>query len=149
MAGEPGTGATLACRQGEYRVIFRAMRVPGFPDRIEVGGVQVSQAKGPVWTQRTDIRQSPGWRPVYDKNMRRFPVGQSEDLTVCAIHVRLDASLKSRDLEGWQSQAQAAAGIVVAMFDERIAQEQLAEVVLSSLSCCERASTPLRPSPGS
>lgn len=127
VAGEAGTEATFANRSGEYRVIFRAMRVPGFPACAEIGGVKIYQVKGPVWTQRTEIRQNPGWRPIYDKKMRRLPVGDGEDLTICTLRVQLDADLSSQDLERWNFQVQAATAILVAMLDERIAQELLGE----------------------
>ncbi|HEX6153237.1 MAG TPA: hypothetical protein VFZ19_06925, partial [Solirubrobacterales bacterium] len=141
VASEPGTKAALNGRSGEYRVIFRSMRMPGFPQSIDIGGVCIAQTAGPVWTQKTDIRQSPGWRPVYHKRMRRFPVGDGEDLTVCTIPVRLGPDLRPRDLEQWHSQAHAAVGIAVAVFDERLAIEQLGEdlVILDEFGMGETA----------
>jgi len=117
------------------------MRVPGFPESIDIGGVQIVQTVGPVWTQKTDIQQSPGWRPVYQKRMRRFPVGEGEDLTVCTIPVQLGSDLKSRDLEEWHSQAHAAVGIAAAVLDERLALEQLGEdlVILDDYGAGETA----------
>lgn len=103
------------------------MRVPGFPESLDIGRVQVVQTKGPIWTQRTDIRQNPSWRPVYDKEMRRFPVGDGFDLTVCILQVPLGEALSSADLEHWHAEAAAAAGVAAAILDERVAQERIAE----------------------
>lgn len=138
---ESGTKEALANRHGEYRLIFRGMRVPGFPESLDIGGVQVVQTKGPIWTQRTDIRQGPGWRPVYDKEMRRFPVGDGVDLTVCILRVRLIEDLSSADLERWHAEADAAAGIVAAILDERVAQEKIGEdlIVLKASGAPETA----------
>jgi hypothetical protein len=117
-------------RAAEYRVIFRAMRLPGLPADIVIGRVRVNQTVGPVWTQQTEIRQNPGWTPVYDKTMRRVPVGDGADLTACVVPVTLPEGDLSRPMEAWQREVLAAAAILVSIFDERIAQEILAEDVV-------------------
>jgi hypothetical protein len=129
VAAEPGTSEEVVGQQGEYRVIFRAMEVPGLPEDIAIGGVRISQTVGPVWTQRTSIRQNPGWKPVYDKKMQRIPVGDGEWLTTCVLPVTLPGDL-SRAVEAWHDEVLTAVAILVAMFDERLAQEAIADDIV-------------------
>ncbi|MEX2447711.1 MAG: hypothetical protein WD404_03085 [Solirubrobacterales bacterium] len=127
LAGERGTAEALEGRYGEYRNIFRAMSIPGFPDSLEIGGVRISQMRGPVRTQRTEIRQDPGWRTVYEKTMRRVEVGHGGTLTAAAFEVPLSGQLSSQDLERWHAKVHAAIGVLVAILDERVALDEIAE----------------------
>lgn len=126
-ASETGAEEVLEGRRGEFRTIFRAMAVPGFPDSLEIGGVRISQTEGPICTQQTEIRQRPGWRTIYQKTMHRVHVGHGEILTACTLGVPLSGHLSSRDLESWHAKALAAIGFLVSIFDERIALEEIAE----------------------
>jgi hypothetical protein len=118
-------------RRGQYRLALTSMPVPGLPDAIHVGRVVIEQAEGPVWTQRTHVLQKPGWRPTYVKHMDQdvIAVGSGYRITVCTIEVTLPEDVITAMRE-WRDEVLAAVGFVVAVLDERIAQEVLAEDLL-------------------
>lgn len=117
--------------EGQYRLALKAMPVPGLPDQVAVGRVAIQQAEGPIWTQRTHVLQQPGWRPTYVKHMDRgvLEVAAGYRLTVCTIDVTVPSDLVT-GMREWRDEALAAVGFVVAILDERIAQEVLAEDLL-------------------
>jgi hypothetical protein len=125
VGSEPGVREMVEGRRGEYRVVFKAMRIPGLPSDISIGNATINQTEGPIWTQRTTIRQSPGWRPIYEKRMARLPVGEGETLTACVLQVTVPSDL-IRAMELWHQEALAAIAVLVALFDERVAQEMIA-----------------------
>jgi hypothetical protein len=126
-AAAPGAKEILRGLHGEFRTIFRGMRLPGFPsDGVAVGQTKVHQTTGPVWTQNTRIQQKPGVRPTYEKYTDRVPVGEGVELTVALLEVVLPEDLIGAIGE-WELENQAAVGALVAVLDERIAQEQLAQ----------------------
>jgi hypothetical protein len=130
VTGDAAERAALEGRPAEYRLIFQSMPVPGLPDEVRVGAVRIFQTDGPVWSQRTHIVQRPGWRPVYQKWMEHSPVGAGYRLTVCLLPVTLSEDMSARLID-WRSEALGALSLVVALFDERIAQLELAEDVVA------------------
>jgi hypothetical protein len=116
--------------RGYYRLIFKGMAVPGLPDPIVIGNAVIAQTEGPIRTQRTHIRQLPGWRPTFVKEMEHgVEVGRGHSLTVCQLDVVLSPGL-GRAMRLWRDQALGAISLLVALFDERLAQEELAEDLL-------------------
>lgn len=118
-------------RRGYFRLAFKAMAVPGFPDEVRVGAASISQTPGPIWTQRTHVLQRPGWRPVYVKDMDQglLEVGEGYHLTVCQLDVTIPRDL-AQALNVWRDEALGAVSVVVSLLDERVAQEELAEDLL-------------------
>jgi hypothetical protein len=112
-----------------YRMAFRGMEVPGFPEHLRLGPAEVVQAPGPIWTQRTTIRQRPGWRPVYLKKMEHISVGDGVWLTICQHSLVIPDDL-ARAMPVWHDRALAAVAFVAATLDERVAQELLVEDLL-------------------
>lgn len=112
-----------------HRMAFRGMEVPGFPSELRIGATRVVQARGPIWTQVTSIRQEPGWRPVFHKSMRYVAVGEGENLTVCNRDVTVPEDL-TQAMEVWRGSTLALMSFVVAVLDERIAQRLILEDLL-------------------
>jgi hypothetical protein len=127
----PGRRDAPPGRRAQYRMAFKSMPVPGLPDELQVGRVVMEQASGPVWTQRTHVLQKPGWRPTYLKHMDQdvLAVAAGYRLTVCTLDVTVPDDLATAMRE-WRDEVLAAVGFVVAVLDERIAQEELAEDLL-------------------
>lgn len=126
------TGAAASGVEGHpalFRLGFRAMEVPGFPDAVQLGEATLSQTPGPVRTQRTSIQQCPGWRPHFLKRMETVEVGGDSWLTICQLAVTIPRDLTSA-MPVWRDQALAATSTVVALLDERIAQEEVIEDLL-------------------
>jgi hypothetical protein len=113
-------------RRAVYRLVFKSMEVKGMPDQFRLGIARISQGTGPIRTQRTQIVQRPGWRPRFEKSMEHASVGQGLPLTVCELDVNVERDL-SHAMNEWRDQALAAISLAVALFDERIAQEEIAE----------------------
>lgn len=107
------------------------MPVPGLPDVVGVGRVEISQTDGPLWTRKTHVLQKPGWRPRYVKHADQgvLEVAAGYRLSVCTINVTVPDDLV-RAMREWRDEALAAIAFVVAVLDERIAQEVLAEDLL-------------------
>jgi len=114
--------------RAQYRLVFTSMPVPGLPDSLAVGRVVLQSAFGPIWTQRTHVLQKPGWRTTYVKHMDRdfVEVAAGYALTICTIEVEVPGELVLA-MRAWRDEALAAVGFVVAVLDERIAQEVIAE----------------------
>lgn len=132
---EPHTGdedlrASIAGQEAEYRLALQSMSVPGLPEELQVGAVRIIQTDGPVWTQTTHITQQPGYRPVYRKWMDHQPVGTGYRVTVCLMAVTLTDNL-SLSMVRWRDEALAALSVLVALFDDRIVQRELAEDVIA------------------
>jgi hypothetical protein len=111
-----------------YRLGLRSMLVLNLPDRLDVGGVRVDVVDGPVLAQRTAMRQRAGvLRPTFDKHMVREPVGDGERIAILSIH----ESPLPDDLEAaflvWRQRAEAAAGALSAVLDERVVGARLFE----------------------
>ena len=104
-----------------YRLGLRAMPVLNLPDHLDVGGVRADVVRGPVLTQRTMMRQRAGVLPVtFDKYMVREPIGEGEQLLILSIH----ETAVPKDVEAsfllWRQRAEAAAGALAAVLDERV-----------------------------
>lgn len=128
--GDPERRKALAGRRGEYRLVFQSMPVPGLPEQLAIGRVLIQQTDGPVWSQWTHIVQRPGWRPVYEKWMEHRPVGVGYRLTVCTLAVELHPNM-SAALNQWRDEVLAAVSLVVSVLDERVAQLEIAEDVIT------------------
>jgi len=96
---------------------------------LQIGSARVVQTTGQVWTQRTTIRQKPGWRPVYLKTMEYLPIGTGRWLTVCQLPVTTPLDL-DQALTAWRKQALSVTALLSAMLDERVAEELVVEDVL-------------------
>lgn len=121
-------GQEFEGRRAFFRLAFKAMPVPGFPEEVAIGTATVSQTEGPLWTQRTHVLQRPGWRPVFLKQMEQgvLEVGEGYTLTVCQLEVTVPYDL-ARALNVWRDEALGAVSVLVALLDERVAQELLVE----------------------
>lgn len=104
-----------------YRLGLHAMPVLNLPDHLDVGGIRVDVVRGPVLAQRTAMRQRAGVLPVtFDKHMVREPVGHGEQLLILSIR----ETAVPEDVEAsfllWRQRAEAAAGALAAVLDERV-----------------------------
>jgi hypothetical protein len=110
-----------------YRLILKRLAIPGLPELLGVGDVEIHFTVGPVRTQCTESRQRPGLPFVFDKHMRRAVlVGDNEPLTVCQLRRPLlkDVGAAARE---WRARVETAVGLVAATLDERIAGSLLTE----------------------
>lgn len=111
------------------------MPVANLPDRMNVASVQAEFVDGPVLAQRTDIRQRPGVFPaLFDKLMVREDVGHGERLLVLSIHEDGVPDDVDAAFLRWRSLAEAAAGALASVLDERVAGVRIFEdaILLSS-----------------
>lgn len=110
-----------------YRLGLSCSPVPGFTEPFAVAGVEAEITSGPVLTQRTDVRQRHGLPLVFDKCMTQELVGEGE--IILLLHIRPEGV--PDDLESafvsWRARAEAAAGLLAAVLDERVAGRQLLE----------------------
>lgn len=114
-----------------YRIGLRAMPVLNLPDRLDVGAVRVDLVRGPVLAQRTTMSQRAGVLPAtFDKHMVRESVGDGEQLLILSIH----ESVVPDDVEAsfllWRQRAEAAAGALAAVLDERVVGTRIFEDVI-------------------
>lgn len=125
----------LAQCEATYRLIYASSEVRGLPDVISVSGVNFSQTDQPITTQKTYIRQLPGWEHILEKSMHQglVEVGAGLHLTVAEMSVGVDADHLTRDMDIWHARVQAAAGLLAAALDERVAYEELGEDVILRL----------------
>ena len=138
VAGPPQTStegrsvwSTFEGKEGKYRLGLRSMAVPGLPDEMVIGSAKISQAVGPVRTQVVDIQQHPGQRPTFEKKMRHIEVGDGMSLTVCEIPMVVPSQDTIAEMmRVLRDQALAAVGLLSALLDERIAQEQVFEDII-------------------
>lgn len=117
-------------RSALFRIAFAAMEIPGFPaDGALVGRVRLYQTPGPIWTQRTFVKQRPGWRLRFDKTMHAGWIAMGDDLhiTLCALEVTVPVEGLSISFGEWRDECLAAVGLVTAALDDRIAQDELLE----------------------
>lgn len=115
----------------KFRLAFRAMEVPGFPDNLEIGGAEIAQGPGPLWTRVTRITQKPGWRVVYEKQMEHGVVAVADNdwITLCQLNVTVPIDLTNA-MVAWRDEGLAAVGVLAALLDERVAQEAILEDLL-------------------
>lgn len=105
-----------------YRLGYLSMEVPGLPGILRLGDVSVSQVMGPLETQKTTIVQKPGFSPVFHKWMEKPFVGAGRHITVLSIEHRLEQDI-SECLKMCRTKCETVAGVLVALMDERIAEE--------------------------
>src|SRR5918994_901109 len=110
-----------------YRLGLHALPVPGLPESVTVGDVDVSFVRGPIRAQRTTMRQRHETPVFFKKWMPRSDVGGGE---LVAVHPLRTAPVPA-DFEGpfsrWRARALAAAGMLAAVLDERVVGEELFE----------------------
>lgn len=110
-----------------YRLGLRSMPVLDLPERLDVGGVLAEVVDGPVLAQFTEVRQLPGLPIRFDKHMAREPVGDGERILILSVHESpLPGEVDAAWLL-WRSRAEAAAGALAAVLDERVAGQMLFE----------------------
>lgn len=113
-----------------YPLGLHALRVPGLPDALDVGEVAVRFVEGPIRVQQTEIRQRHGLPVVFDKAMARPELGAGELIAMFTIReAPVPADFEAAFLR-WQAKAHAAAGMVAAVLDERVAGAELFEDVV-------------------
>lgn len=110
-----------------YRLGLKCLAVPRLPNRLAVGGVTVEFVRGPVLAQRTDMRQRFGLPIVFDKVMTRSEVGAGELICLASIHEAPPPSDLEEAFKAWRSQVLAAAGLLAAVLDERVAGDEIFE----------------------
>lgn len=113
----------------EYRLGFDAMDALGLPRALDLGEVRFQLVDGPVETQQTTVVQSPGLVPTFRKWMERTQVGTGRPITLFTIATVVPDEFEEA-FGHWRSKAQAAAGYLSAILDERLAQAELLEDVV-------------------
>jgi hypothetical protein len=110
-----------------YRLGLHALPVPGLPEVVTVGDVEVSFVRGPVRAQRTTIRQRHQIPVVFDKYMTRLDIGDGELIAVHALRFAPVPADFEEPFSRWRAGALAAAGMIAAVLDERVVGEELFE----------------------
>lgn len=109
-----------------YRLGLSCEPVPGLPSDLAVGDVTVEFVHGPVRAQQTLLRQRFGVPVIFDKSMRREEVAANEMITLLSI-----TTSPPEDPEDgfavWRPRALAAAGMLAAVLDERVAGHEVFE----------------------
>lgn len=109
-----------------YRLVLTRLAVPGLPDLVRVGDVDVHFAQGPIRTQVTVSRQRPGLPFVFDKHMDRgVLVAANELLTVAQVRRPVPTAI-GRAVDEWRTRCEAAVGLLAATLDERVARRDVA-----------------------
>jgi hypothetical protein len=70
-----------------YRLGLHALPVPGLPEELTVGNVEVSFVRGPVRAQQTVMRQRYGLPVIFDKQMSRREIAEGERPRRCVSGV--------------------------------------------------------------
>jgi hypothetical protein len=112
-----------------YRIAFQSMEVERLPEQLEVERVMLLQTRGPVLTRRVDIVQRPQARLVWDKTAYDdLYVGSGLPLTVCHLPVVLPTTEQSQArFAAWRDEIYSAAGVLIALLDDRVAQREVFE----------------------
>lgn len=111
-----------------YRLGLQSMPVHNLPERLDIGGIRVDIVRGPVLAQRTTIRQRAGILPAtFDKHMVRQGVGAGEQIAVFSINEPAVPKDVQAALLLWRQRAEAAAGLLSAVLDERVVGTELFE----------------------
>jgi hypothetical protein len=122
-----GTTDHKRADEAVYRLGLRSMPVLNMPERLMIGGVQADIVDGPVLAQSTEVRQRPGLPVRFDKHMVRKPVGVGERILLLSAQWPSVPEDIDEAFFLWRSRAQAAAGMLAAVLDERIAGQILFE----------------------
>lgn len=110
-----------------YRLGLHCLPVPGLPVETTVDDVVVQFVRGPVRAQRTQIRQRHELPFVFDKRMTRAEVGENEMIAVFSIRETPVPDALDQAFDRWRARGLAAAGLITAVLDERIAADELFE----------------------
>jgi hypothetical protein len=125
-----GDSAELAADAVIYRLAHERIPVAGLPEQVAIGSVTIHFTAGPIVSQVTEMRQRPGWPPVFDKVMRRsVELAAGQPLTICEVASEFPEDI-GRAIGALRQQAINALGLVVAMLDERIAGDRVTEDLL-------------------
>ena len=110
-----------------YRLGLQCLPVPGLPLETNIDDVTVAFLRGPVRAQQTQMRQRYGLPIIFDKRMTRFELGENEMVALLTIaEAPVPADLE-RAFDRWRARALAAAGLLAAVLDERVAGAELFE----------------------
>lgn len=114
-----------------YRLGLRAMPTLGLPSTLVVGETTCEWLVGPVVAQTTRVRQRPGLPVTFDKVMTRRPVGDDEFLLILSVRTRVSQPSEVEALlPAWRSKAEAAAGLLATVLDERVGHDEVFEDVV-------------------
>lgn len=119
----------LEGQQAVFRVGFNSMSIPSLPSGIQIGRVIIDQVEGPVTTQVTVVDQRPGWRPRFSKKMSREDVGNTEYITLARLPVSVPKDVLQA-MDDWLAEVLGAVGLLVCLFDERVAQQLVLQDLL-------------------
>jgi hypothetical protein len=109
-----------------YRLGLSCEPVPGLPNDLTVGDIAVEFVHGPVRAQQTLLRQRFGVPVIFDKSMRREEVAANEVITLLSITTTPPENLED-GFAVWRPRALAAAGMLAAVLDERVAGREVLE----------------------
>lgn len=109
-----------------YRLGLSCDPVPGLPTELAVGDVEIEFVHGPIRAQQTLLRQRFGVPVIFDKSMRRDDLAANEVITLLSITTPPPGSLEDGFAE-WRPRALAAAGMLAAVLDERVAGHEVFE----------------------
>lgn len=112
-----------------YRLGMSCEPVPGLPSELAIGDVAVDLVEGAVRVQQTLMRQRFGLPAIFDKSMRREEIAGGEVTTILSITSTPPKNLEDGFAE-WRPRALAAAGMLAAVLDERIAGREVFEDVI-------------------
>jgi hypothetical protein len=113
-----------------YRLGLRCLPVPGLPAQTNVDDIAVAFVRGPLRAQHTEIRQRHGVPFIFDKRMTRTELGENEMIAVFTLREAPVPPELERAFERWRARALAAAGLITAVLDERVAADELFEDAL-------------------
>lgn len=126
LDAEGSSESLSAADEVVYRLVLTRLAVPGLPDCVKVGDVEVHLVEGPVRTQVTASRQRAGLPFVFDKHMRReVLVGQNELLTIGQMRRSIPPDVGGA-VDDWRVRVETAIGLLSATLDERIARREIA-----------------------
>jgi hypothetical protein len=110
-----------------YRIGFQSMRLPGLPQRLQIGEVFVLQVDGPIITRRTTVAQRPSAPLVWDKTeYASVTVGHDIPLTVGHVAALLPtAPERQANFARWRDEIYAAAGVLACLLDDRVAHAEV------------------------
>lgn len=125
-----GAAATRDVNQADevvYRLGLGCLPVPGLPADTSIDDVHVEFVRGPVRAQHTQMRQRHGLPVIFDKHMTRTEFGDNAMVAVLSISEAPVPAELDPAFGRWRARALAAAGLLSAVLDERIAADELFE----------------------
>ena len=134
LAGSPRDARGVAAATDDegadevvYRLGLHCLPVPGLPAETRIDNVAVDFVRGPVRAQHTQMRQRYGVPFVFDKYMTREERGEKEMVAVFSIREAPVPDNLAPAFGRWRARALAAAGLLSAVLDERVAGDELFE----------------------